>query len=149
MKVAFYRASKGTLLDKIINLWTGSYGYSHVELVFDELYEMNGSKSMCFSASPREGKTRFKYIDLNDGKWEVYTITDGYVPEVEAFHRAKKIENKKYDYYGIFFWFVFSFVKKQKNNEWWCSEACPWCLKWTRFRLSPNKFAKLLGVEHG
>lgn len=133
MKLAFYKASSGNWLDKAINLFTGLYGYSHVELVF--------SDGMCFSCSPRENETRFKKIDLDDDKWVVVDVECSDTKEELIREQAEKLVGKKYDWWGIFFYFVIP-LKKQSDGKWWCSEICAYLLKWIIFRVHPNRMAK-------
>lgn len=65
MKLAFYKAEHGNLVDTIVSRVIKSK-YSHVEFVF--------SDGVCASASPREKGVRFKQIDINNGKWDLYDI---------------------------------------------------------------------------
>lgn len=89
MRLAFYRSDcpSATLLDRAIGV--ASY-YSHVEGVF--------SDGMCFSASPRDGGTRFKEVDLNPANWEVVDLP--LTPEVEGKLRLKcaNMPHRKYAY---------------------------------------------------
>lgn len=66
MKLAFYKSVNGDTLDSLIDLWSGRYGYSHVELVFDRISTDKSKGNLCFSSSPREGKCRFKNIHLTN-----------------------------------------------------------------------------------
>lgn len=65
MMLAFYKAEHGDKVDKLVSTVIDSK-YSHVELVF--------SDGICFSASPRDKGVRFKNIDLNNGKWDLYKV---------------------------------------------------------------------------
>lgn len=65
LQIAFYIGAKGHWWDKLIAWRTGGK-YSHCELVF--------SDGMSYSASPREGCTRFKQIDFTDGKWDLLPV---------------------------------------------------------------------------
>lgn len=145
MKLAFYKAKKGNWLDKTINLWTGNYGYSHVELIFDNVKTTNADVSLCFSASPREGNVRFKYIELDD-KWVVMDFDISDKEEKILYAKSLKYNHAKYDYLGIFFWFVLP-IKKQFENKWWCSEIISYLLGVKNFRICPNSMAKLYGVN--
>ena len=137
MKLALYRSVAGTKLDTIIDLFSGRYGYSHVELVFDQI---DGSY---FSSSPREGKCRFKKIVPKEKHWKLIDL-----PEIDCIQEAKIYEiansfvNKKYDYFGILFWYVLFWVKKQKDDHWWCSEIVAYLLGHVDYRLTPNELAK-------
>lgn len=151
MKLALYKAAEGTLLDKVIDLGSGLYGYSHCELVFDRIVPDVGGKSYCYSSSPREGECRFKYIDLDSGKWEVIDLSDQFEWEDESimFQDAKFFQGAEYDYYGIICWYVFAFIKKQKSSQWWCSEICARLLGWSDFRVTPNKLARHYKAPRG
>lgn len=134
MKLMLYRANRGTWLDKAINLLSGWYGYSHCELLF--------SDGMSFSSSPREGKCRFKSITYGD-KWyevELYNIT----PEKEAQIRyeCSRYVGKKYDYLGIFLWFLIP-VGIEDGSRWWCSEICSKLLGLRSYKISPNRLAEM------
>ena len=65
MKIAFYRAIAGDWRDKCVAIASVSK-YSHVELVF--------SNDECASSSARDGGIRFKFIDLNSGRWNVFEL---------------------------------------------------------------------------
>lgn len=65
LRLAFYIAEHGTTQDKVVAKVINSK-YSHVEIVF--------SNNVCASASPRDKGVRFKKIDLNNGKWDIYQV---------------------------------------------------------------------------
>lgn len=148
MKVAFYKAAEGTPLDKIIDGATGLYGYSHCEFVFDQMEDgVRDGKYLCFSSSPREGYVRFKHIDINSGRWHVVDLPGVDVKaEREVYESAHLLLGSKYDYYGIIFWYVFFWVKKQRDDQWWCSEVLAYLMGWPHFRVTPNRLAKSLGA---
>lgn len=150
MKIAMYIASTGSLVDKIIDAWTGWYGYSHSEIVFDHIARLDNTYLTC-SSSPRDGKLRFNRIDMSSGHWYMVDIPEIYSEkqEYEIYNMLKKMEGAKYDWKGIFFYFIFSFVHKQDDNEWWCSEICAYIINRFinpnfKYRISPNKLAKKL-----
>jgi len=150
MKVAFYIAESGNFVDKIINLWTGFYGYSHCEIVFENFGPTEDyHKYLCCSAAPREGKVRFKEIDIYSKHWHVIDLDDD-INENTAFDYVNKMIGAKYDWKGILLYFIFMFIKKQDKNKWWCSEFVGNFLnefyKPTKFRVSPNRLAKKLGL---
>jgi len=138
MKLAFYVANEGSLVDKGVDLWTGLYGYSHIEIVF--------SDGMSFSASPREGKVRFKKIDFSPKRWVFHELEMTELEEAKIRAQAENLIGRKYDYKGIIGWFVIP-IKKQENNQWWCSEIIAYLLKWKKFRVHPNKMAKHYGLH--
>lgn len=133
MKIAFYKAHEGTFVDKIIDIRTGFYGYSHVELVF--------SDGMCFSASYRDGqKCRFKKIDL-DEKWEIVDLDIDMEEERQIRIRAGHYVGAKYDFFGILFWYVIP-IRRQDKKKWWCSEIVSKLLNYEKIQVSPNYMAK-------
>ena len=150
MKLALYKAAEGSLLDKAVDIGSGLYGSSHCEIVFDHINSDADGQSLCFSASPREGKCRFKWIDLNSGSWYVIDLNDQFEWEdkMMAFQEAKFLNGRKYDYYGIFFWYILP-IKREKTNRWWCSEVVAKLLGWVKYRVTPNKLARKYGAPRG
>lgn len=149
MKLMLYKANCGNWIDKIINLGTGNYGYSHVELAFDKIDKNHNRGYLCYSSSPREGKVRFTYID-NDktNHWVVIDLPQfSLEDERRIYSKCFDYLNAKYDVFGIIFWYVFSFVKKQRDNEWWCSEIVAYLLGLKDYRKNPNELAKLYGAK--
>lgn len=134
MKIAFYRASAGNMFDKAINLWTGMYGYSHVELVF--------SDGVSFSASSRDNLVRFARINFVPDRWEFVELPlFNKIDEAKIRAQAENLAGRKYDWKGIFLW-MFLPLKKQDNDRWWCSEIVSFLLKESNYRVHPNKMAK-------
>src|SRR5574343_387916 len=100
MKLAFYKAYKGNVFDKIVAWWTRPNFwkfwetgiYSHVEILFENGY--------CISSSPRDGGVRTKIIgDIYvSGNWTIYDIVHG---QAEGDTYYKKLLGreigKKYD----------------------------------------------------
>jgi hypothetical protein len=113
VRIAFYRADRGTWIDRLI----GSYDrgpYSHVELVF--------SNGVCFSSSYRDGGTRFKQIDLDDGKWDVFDlprVSDS--DEDDLWLWCRDQAGVKYDLIGVL---AFKLPFRQDGRRWFCSEVC-------------------------
>lgn len=91
LKLAFYKAEYGTVTDKVVASIIKSK-YSHVELVL--------SNGICASASPREKGVRFKRIDLDNGKWDLYQIKQGILNEEKVKLWFLKHLNQKYDTLG-------------------------------------------------
>ena len=92
MYLAFYKANKGTLLDKFVGKIIKSH-YSHVELVF--------SNGVCASASPRDKGVRFRKINVwNEDKWDLYEIIKKDVNEEDWKHWFLKHIDQKYDTLG-------------------------------------------------
>ena len=90
MMLAFYKAEHGTKIDKIVAAAIESE-YSHVELVF--------SDGICFSASPRDKGVRFKTINLDNGKWDLYKIDKQFYEEMLK-KQVKRFEGQPYDTLG-------------------------------------------------
>lgn len=86
MILAMYKG-EGNFYDKLIRAVTFSK-YSHCELVINEL---------CYSSSPRDGGVRVKYINLHDGKWDLFPINGD---DQKAREWFIKNVGKKYDWLG-------------------------------------------------
>lgn len=144
MKIAFYIAKKGRLLDKLIAWWTRpdwwrfweSGKFSHTELVF--------SDGWCFSASPREGSCRWKKIKFDESKW-VFIELDKIYDETEIALRCSEENGKSYDYVGIFWSFIIP-IGYETKRKWFCSEiAAKLALEINHAnRYSPNDLYDLL-----
>ena len=65
LKVAFYK-DNSHLFNRLVTWWTKGK-YSHVELVL--------SNGQAASSSNRDRGVRYKYIDFNNGNWDVYELT--------------------------------------------------------------------------
>jgi len=147
MKVALYIADSGSIVDKLINVWTGLYGYSHTEIAFDTIGKKENSY-LCCSSSPRDGDVRFTNINLNSGHWHVINFDIPAYQEKVIYDELRELTGAKYDWKGIFFTFIFSWVHKQDDKKWWCSELTAYILNLhvrnMNFRISPNKLAKRL-----
>lgn len=148
MKVALFIADSGTVLDKIINLWTGLYGYSHSEIVFDKIKDGDDG-TLCCSSSPMDRKVRFEDIKLTPKHWYLVDIPVDYETEVKIYKEMEKLKGAKYDWKGIFLTFIFKWFKKQDDKKWWCSELCAFILNEhydhnIPLRIHPNKLAKVL-----
>jgi hypothetical protein len=115
--MAFYRASKGNIIDWLIALTTWSR-YSHIETVLPQ-EGTTMKNAYCFSASPRDGGTRFANIDLTNGKWEVVPVPWLSADRAMAF--CKKEAKCKYDWLGVFA-FVVPFLRASAT-KWFCSEV--------------------------
>lgn len=127
MKVAFYKAKYGDVLDKAISWWTKS-PYSHTEIYFEKTGE-------CISSSWREGEedpygVRIKVIDdlFTSGHWDFIDVPDA--NEDEIYDKAKIDLKKGYDFAGIFLSQMFN-IGVHGEDKYFCSELC----------------AKLLGLQ--
>ena len=143
MKILFFRAAKGTILDRIIALWTMGK-YSHCEI------ELNG---VCYSTSSQRGGVyqrnfnedytkNFDIIDLSALSPTFSDCSHYHKHYVKEFYQ--QTINSKYDWIGLIFNFLFS--KEIENNKYYCSEWCSLVIRKT-FDLhdsitvhgSPNK----------
>lgn len=132
----FYIASRGDKFDFAVDLFSGYYGYSHVELFF--------SNGMSFSSSPRDGGCRFKVISYDD-KWIGVDIPMSPQREYELALKCMKYEGKKYDWLGIFLYFLIP-AGIEDGSRWWCSEVCAKVLDISKYRITPNKMAKMFDI---
>lgn len=127
-QLAFYKATSGTLWSRLISLWTGG-PYSHVELAMPDVspddpslgaWPHDPGGTLCFSSSEQDGGTRFKVIDLKDGKWDVVDVPN--VSEALLIRDAQKYNHLKYDWMAIL-GFVLQDAPAAKD-EYMCSEMC-------------------------
>jgi hypothetical protein len=109
--------------------------YSHAELVID---------GVCWSSSARDKGVRDTRINLNSGHWDVFDVVLG-CDEAQALKWFQEHKGLKYDWLGIIR-FVLPFVK-QKDNQWFCSEAVAAALgEANPYKLSPKKLLKFVYV---
>lgn len=113
MKLAFYKAAAGGLLDKLIDAFSGRDGYSHVELVF--------SNGAFFSSSSRDGGTRFKFIDPDPASWDFVDLPMDDLDEFRVRCFCTGQLGKRYDWLGVF---GFVFPTDPEQGHWFCSEVC-------------------------
>lgn len=141
MKLAFYKASHGTWLDKTIAWWTRpliwkfweSGKYSHVEFLF--------SDNSTFAASPEVGGTRFSSAI----KEEIYDQNQWELVDIDCFNestilaKCNLVNHAKYDWFCIFFSFVIPF-DIQDPSRYTCSELVDSILFNDKrsFSVSPN-----------
>jgi len=144
IKVAFYKANSvnKNYVDTLINIVTGSVGYSHVE-IFDPRY------NEYFSISGREDISRHKYIDETNGNWTIVEIDN---IDITNFEIIDILENKKYDYWNILV-FMLPFLYIDIKDRIICSSTVTEILKFNglievalypSFRISPNKLFTIL-----
>jgi hypothetical protein len=145
MRIAMYKGPPDDFWHKVGHgatcLWTRSR-YSHCELVFGE--PGTDGRSLCASASSRDGGVRFKRINLGSGRWDVYTPS-GYDAHDEAFARQWFHEHNglPYDHLGLV-WFVLPISAFNDPKKFTCSEACAAALGMPK----PHKYhpQRLLGA---
>ncbi len=133
VEIAFYRGGGG-IYDRLIR-WRTSSQFSHCEMVVDGL---------CFSASPRDGGVREKYIDTHNGKWvkvQLPTVD----PEAVWFMYGQT-RGAKYDWIGAIIGRGFG-AKAHSGDRWFCSEWCAEAIGFSdSWRFSPaDLFAVLRG----
>lgn len=118
MQIAFYKGSwslwkdPGKLIGHLAVCIRTLSKYSHAELVIDRV---------CYTSSVRDGGVRAKVIDLTDGHWDVREVSEVWDNKEVALQWFKEHDGLPYDWWGIVR-FVLPFVK-QKDGEWFCSEA--------------------------
>lgn len=140
IELHFFKADNGNLIDWLINLYTNrnegknDIGFSHVELSIEndlerELFD-KGTK-ICFSSKTSTNGTSWDLIDLKDDYVSI-DITNllkklNIHPNTLLF-KIKGIENKRYDYFGIFF---NEFLEDglQCDQRWYCSEVMYYLLE--------------------
>ena len=115
MKIIFYKAKYGTILDKLIGLFSFSK-YSHCELVF--------SNGICASSSSRDGGMRFKYIDINE-HWDIFDLNMD-VDEASIRYWFSINDGDSYDWVGA----IASLfrIDLSTDDKKFCSEACGYAL---------------------
>jgi len=124
--------------------------YAHVELILDD--------GMSFSASGWDNSVRFKKISYSHPQWwdfyelpkELNAYPRNFHTNQQAVALGKHVQGNKYDYIGVFFWFILKNHTKQVDSRWWCSEVCAWVLGLENFRLSPyglKDICEKLGAE--
>jgi hypothetical protein len=133
VEIMFYVAKEGKLSDRAIAWWTGG-DFSHVELRF---YTPDGE--LCFSASPREGRVRFKEIVPKPGHWVTYRLALSQMQVGNLYNFCCQQKGKKYDWLGIF---GFVIGKKCENpKRWYCSEVCGRALTYAGWAHLPRKIS--------
>ena len=159
IQFAFYKASKGTLWSKAI-AWFTKGEYSHVEIAFRDLPQAlwefyrcemkvvphDPGGTLCFSSASNDGGTRFKILDLGDGKWDLVDVPLGVE---QALKWCIAHQGLKYDWRGL--WgFVFPWETPDPKDL-FCSETAVECsqdqgmLGWlTAGKVSPSALKKIL-----
>lgn len=153
MKLAFYKAAAGGVVDRLIDTFSGRDGYSHVELVF--------SNGAFFSSSSRDGGTRFKFIRPDPASWDLVDVPMDDVAESLVRRFCNEQAGKKYDWLGVF---GFVLPTRPEQGHWFCSEVCLAALQQCGFlagcrpwKVSPNTLKLMFdtrperreGMNHG
>ena len=137
IEVAFYKARKGNVVDKIIAFFSATASeklsgawldnYSHVEIVFDD--------NLMFSSSGRDQKVRFRSFPRDD-HWDVYQLPS--VSEHTVRHLAEMYVGAEYDYTGVL-GFIIPF-RIENSKKWFCSELVHQLLQQSGLPLTGKSF---------
>lgn len=140
MRIAFYKARHGTLLDKLIDRLTESVGFSHVELVFDD--------GTFFSSSGRDGGVRLKTIVPKPDHWKLFDLPILAVDERKLRLWCGSQVGRKYDWWGVL---RFVLPIRPHHDRWFCSEIVTTCLQGCGllpgiepWQTSPNDLFKMI-----
>lgn len=135
MKIAFYKGTRPGiqgLYSRAVRFVDGG-PYSHCELIF--------SDGVSASASYMDGGVRFKRIDYDPSRWDVFEINERF--EYPARKWFTIHEGEGYDLMGNLR-FLFGVVR-ESANRWFCSEADAAALGVKQpYRLGPNGLAALV-----
>lgn len=135
MHIAFYKANSpglAGLYNRAVRWWTGGK-YSHVELIF--------SNGLSASSSFRDGGVRFKTIDYDMAKWDIYPLHN--VNEAAALQWFQQHQGAPYDIVGNLH-FLFNPIAGSVK-KWFCSEAAAAALGVNEpWRCDPNSLHWLL-----
>jgi len=127
IELAFYRGP-GRIEDRVIRKVTRSC-FSHVELVVGH----HGPAGWCFSASPRDGGVRRKWIEFSASHWEFLPVP--WAP-MSALARVQGEIGRPYDLAGLIGSQLLN-LRRHSPDRWFCSELCAHALGLPR----PNSFA--------
>lgn len=137
MKIAFYKGwEHGRFADRVICLATISQ-YSHCEMVF--------SDGMCASATMRDKGVRFKRIDLDSGRWDVYNLNIRASDEelIRAFFNLH--EGMPYDLIGALGSWLYLDIGC--DEALYCSKACAIVLQQDAVNSPGSLFRKLRDIN--
>lgn len=136
MKIAFYKGTRpglSGLFNIVTRFWLAG-PYSHCELIF--------SDGMSASSSFLDGGVRFKKIDYDPRRWDIYTL-DIPAGEIAARNWFLQHEGHKYDTLGLAGFLVRPF--KGSKRRWFCSEAIMAALGFEEpWRFDPCNMARAL-----
>jgi len=124
LRVAFYRAEKGSFDDKVIDRGTGSLGYSHCEVVVD-------STTMIGAHYNAKGVKKFKYNDIYaSGLWDVLEFD---LLKKEAIKLAENFVKDRvgYDTLGAVLEYMHLGSVYKDTDKVWCSELCAKCINFS------------------
>jgi hypothetical protein len=145
MKLAFFIAAQGDYLARAVNLCSGDYGYSHVELVF--------SDGRSFSSHPIGG-VKFTNFEPAADAWafaELPAAEESDEPTIRAWADQCAAEGHAYDF-GAIAHFVDPLIP-ENPNDFMCSEVCitalqsaGWLGDLVPANTSPNDLAQRMGL---
>jgi hypothetical protein len=135
MKIAFYKGIKSGI-DGIYNRgvrWIEAGLYSHCEVVF--------SSGLSASSSFMDGGVRFKHIEYDLDKWDIFDIP--WADEKRALAYFTQRIGRPYNLRGNIH-FVFGFIRGDSFGE-FCSEACAGALGLHNpWQVAPNALASIV-----
>lgn len=143
LRIAFYRAHFGRFSDRLINYFTDSIGFSHVELIFPN--------NACFSSRAGSGCEFLSYctaITPPADSWEIFDLP--FVqPETVAWlqrYECQKYVGQYYDWFGAVRFVLPFFNAKLSRRRQFCSEVILRLFKTAGFfafanprHISPNE----------
>jgi hypothetical protein len=147
INVCFHRAKGAGAMSTLIDLLSGSRGFSHVEIQF--------SDGLSFSSDQFDGGTRYKRIEYTPERWEKIPLEITREQEAQMRAFCNREQQCPYDWRGIL-GFVLPW-EKENPTKWFCSEVCLAALQLVGILLglvphktSPNElYEKLLAYVNG
>jgi len=143
LKLAFFKGGQKGIANKlrhrIVCVFTCGR-YSHVELIFPDWVAGHENS---FTSSGMDGGVRFRHIDYSHPKrWKVIPVKWIQKKHIQAIYDwARSFVGKKYDWPGILFTFGLK-KKKDKQDQWWCSEICALLVGIFPYKISPSELLK-------
>lgn len=151
IKIIFYKANNGTVLDKLIAFFSSYKGirrYSHCEVYFDKL-------KVSFYTDIVNNECTFRGLTyVNPKHLDIVEIKD--CDSKLAYEYCKSIDGSEYDYKGLFFNFILP-IHIQNIKKLFCSEVCVNVLKAGKYnkvknvishKVSPNKLYYILTKDN-
>ena len=140
----FHNGKGGNLPRRLLSLAIKlrTFGrFSHVECLMPDGY------SYTSTLDGANGVTR-RLIDYKEHpeRWTAVKVPKTEREIAQIYHNFQYEIGKGYDLKAILFTELFKFGK-QNDNKWYCSELCAYLHGAKKFRISPNKFYKLLMSE--
>lgn len=161
--IALYKAGgsegKWQPIDEAINLLSPPRrGYSHAELIIDDLWYSSTMRDegVDFNGNPKKDGTRAKRIDPDVEKWtfiHLPNVTEHDEGKMLAWFNTRWIMDARYDFGGVLR-FVLPW-EKEHPSKFFCSELVvsmlragghAVCLE-PAYKVSPNRLAEVYGVH--